>query len=306
MPEAEIITMPLADGGEGTLDVLLPVLGGELRNNICFFQYKGRPHALIESACFIGISSPLMQNPVLNRGSAALGKAVALVLDDGMRDIWIALGGSASSDGGLGLLAALGCSATDLSGNQVSSDLQGLLQAKRININSIDQRLADARIAVLSDVQNPLCGKHGAVHVYGPQKGIEEPRLAGIDAAMQRWAEMCEEAFGVSALHEPGAGAAGGIGFALKLLGGETVSGAQFIMQKCWFNQFVKTADWVITGEGKSDSQTLSGKLPTIVAKASREHGVQVVLISGDIEPSPWPSTLSFQPGQTECPFVKP
>jgi glycerate kinase len=124
MPEAEIITMPLADGGEGTLDVLLPVLGGELRNNICFFQYKGRPHALIESACFIGISSPLMQNPVLNRGSAALGKAVALVLDDGMRDIWIALGGSASSDGGLGLQAALGCSATDLSGNQVSSDLQ--------------------------------------------------------------------------------------------------------------------------------------------------------------------------------------
>ncbi len=98
---------------------------------------------------------------------------------------------------------------------------------------------------------------------------------------------MCEEAFGVSALHEPGAGAAGGIGFALKLLGGETVSGAQFIMQKCWFNQFVKTADWVITGEGKSDSQTLSGKLPTIVAKASREHGVQVALISGDIEPSP-------------------
>jgi glycerate kinase len=287
MPEAEIITMPLADGGEGTLDVLLPVLDGELRNNICFFQYEQRPHALIESAHFIGLSSLSMQGPVLNRGSSALGEAVIFALDAGVRNIWIGLGGSATCDGGLGLLTALGCSITDLAGNQVSDDLQGLLEAKQINIDNFDQRLVEICLTVLSDVQNPLCGKQGAVHVYGPQKGIEGLELVGIDAAMQQWAQMCENAFGVSVQDDPGAGAAGGIGFALKLLGGKTVSGAQFIMQQCWFKQIVKTANWVITGEGRSDDQTLNGKLPIVVATAAREQGVKVALISGDIEPSP-------------------
>lgn len=184
IPEAEIITMPLADGGEGTVDVLLSLLGGELRNNICFFQYQGRPHALIESARFIGLSSPAMQKRVFDRGSVALGEAVALVLDKGIRDIWIGLGGSATSDGGLGLLIALGCSITDQAGNQVPSDLQGLLRAKHINISGLDQCLAETRTTVLSDVQNPLCGKQGAVRVYGPQKGIKDSELADCHATM--------------------------------------------------------------------------------------------------------------------------
>lgn len=286
LPDVEIITIPMADGGEGTLDVLLPVLGGELHNNICFFQYQERPHALIESASFIGLSSPLISASVRNRGSTALGEAVSLVLDEGIRDIWISLGGSATSDGGLGLLIAFGCSVTDLAGNQVSADLKGLLQAKHINISSLDQRLTETRITVLTDVQNPLFGEQGAVHVYGSQKGIKNSEMADVDMAMQQWARLCEGAFGVSALHESGVGAAGGIGFALKLLDGKMVSGAQFIMQKCWFNQVVKTADWVITGEGRSDHQTLNGKLPMAVATTAREHGIKVALISGDIEPS--------------------
>jgi glycerate kinase len=286
IPKGETITMPLADGGEGTLDVLLPVLSGELRNNILFFQYEGRPHALIESAALIGFSTQLMQIPVFERGSSILGKAVSLVLDEGIRDIWIALGGSASSDGGLGLLIALGCSVTDLEGNQVSADLQGLLQAKQINIGNLDQRLGDVRITVLSDVRNLLCGEYGAVCVYGPQKGIKDSELAGLDAAMLRWAGMCEKTFDISAQYDSGAGAAGGIGFALNLLGGKIVSGAQFIMQRCGFNQVLKTVNWVVTGEGRSDNQTLNGKLPVIVAKAARKQGVKVALISGDIEPS--------------------
>jgi glycerate kinase len=287
LPDVEMITMPMADGGEDTLDVLLPVLGGELRNNICFFQYQEQPHALIESARFIGFSSPSMSASVRNRGSTALGEAVALVLDEGIRDIWIGLGGSATSDGGLGVLIALGYSVTDSAGNQVSADLQGLLEAKQINIDDFDQRLVETRVTVLSDVQNPLCGKQGAVRVYGPQKGINDSELEHVDAAMQRWAGVCEEAFGVFVQHEPGAGAAGGIGFALKLLDGKIVSGAQFIMQKCWFNQVIKTADWVITGEGRSDHQMLNGKLPVVIATAAREHGIKIALISGDIELSP-------------------
>ena len=286
LPEAEIITMPLADGGEGTLDALLPVLGGEMRDQICYFENQERPHALIESASFIGLSLPSIQEPVLERGSSALGEAVVSVLDQGIRDIWIALGGSATCDGGLGFLTALGCSLTDEVDSPVSADLQGLLQARQINIENLDPRLPETRFTVLSDVQNPLCGKQGAVFVYGPQKGIKDTELTDVDAAMQGWAGLCEQAFDVSVQYEPGAGAAGGIGFVLKVLGGETVSGAQFVMQKCWFNQLVKTADWVITGEGRSDEQTLNGKLPMVVAQACREHNVNVALISGDVESS--------------------
>lgn len=286
MPEAEIITMPLADGGEGTLDVLLPVLGGEMRDHICYFENQERPHVLIESASFIGLSLPSIQQPVSERGSTALGKAVVSVLDQGIRDIWIALGGSATCDGGLGLLTALGCSAIDQQGNPVSTDLHGLLQARQMNIENLDPRLAETRFTVLSDVQNPLCGEQGAVRIYGPQKGIRGSDLEGVETAMQRWAEICEAAFTVSASHVQGAGAAGGLGFALKLLGAELVSGSEFIMQKYWFNQIVKTADWVITGEGRSDNQTLNGKLPMVVATVARKQGIKAALISGDIEPS--------------------
>ncbi len=301
LPEAEIITMPLADGGEGTLDVLSPVLNGKLRNNIYFFQQQERPHALIESARFIGLSAPLMQDSVFERSSDALGEAMILALDEGIRDIWISLGGSATTDGGLGLLTVLGCPVTDMTGNQISSDLYGLLQAKQINIENLDQRLSDTRLTVLSDVQNPLCSQQGAVYIYGPQKGIKDSELADIDVAMQSWAWLCEDAFGASALHKSGAGAAGGLGFALKLLGAEIISGDQFVMQQCWFNQIVKTANWVITGEGRSDNQTLNGKLPMVVAIAARKQGVKVALISGDIEFLPslakaFDATITAQP----------
>jgi len=160
-----------------------------------------------------------------------------------------------------------------------------MMQAATVDQSGIDARLRHIRITMLSDVQNPLCGDQGAVYVFGPQKGIYNHQLAEVDAAMRRWAGLCEQAFGMSVAGAAGAGAAGGLGFALQLLGAQTVSGAEYVMQACGFEQAVKTVNWVVTGEGKSDAQTLHGKLPVIVAAHAHHYGVSTVLLSGFIEP---------------------
>jgi len=283
VPDAGIITMPLADGGEGTLDVLHIQYGGEVRDDILYFNDSGIPCGLIESARLIGLTLPNIQADVFERGSEKLGRALLAVLDAGIRDIRIALGGSATVDGGLGFLAALGCQILDRDGECVSPDLNGMMQTDRINMGGMDQRLNDASITVLCDIQNPLCGSRGAVYLYGPQKGIQYGRLSGVEAAMQHWAGVCEQAFGVSVINDAGTGAAGGLGFALRLLGAQIVSGAEYIMQACGFGQAIETVDWGVTGEGRSDVQTLDGKLPMKVAQVARKAGVTVALISGDV-----------------------
>lgn len=284
MPDVEIISMPLADGGEGTLDVLHLVYGGDVEDGMLHFSDGGVSCTLIESAGLIGLTLPEMRSDVFDRGSAKLGQTVLAALGAGVQDIRIALGGSATVDGGLGFLAALGCRVLNHAGEPVSSDLNGMMQTEQIDAGGIDQRLKRVRVSVLCDVQNPLCGSQGAVHLYGPQKGIPENRLKEVEAAMRRWAGLCEQAFGVSVACDAGAAAAGGLGFALKLLGAQAVSGAEYVMHACGFDQMVKTVDWVLTGEGKSDAQTLYGKLPAIVAAQARNHGAKTALISGMVE----------------------
>ena len=281
MPDAEIIAMPLADGGEGTMDVLQSQCGGDVRDNILYFKDNGTLCALIESARLIGLNLPDMQHDVFRRGSMKLGGAVLSALDAGVQDIRIALGGSATVDGGLGLLAMLGCRVLDQDGVPVSPDLHGMMQAEQVDASAIDPRLNHVRITILSDVQNTLCGSLGAVHVYGSQKGIQDNHLAAVESSMQCWGGLCEQAFGVSAMRDAGAGAAGGLGFALKLLGADMLSGAEYVMDACGFDQLIQTVDWVVTGEGRSDAQTLDGKLPMVVAAKARSHGVKTALISG-------------------------
>jgi len=283
MPEAEVISMPLADGGEETLDVLHASCGGDVRNDILYFEDNGAPCSLIESARLIGPNVPDMQCDVFERGSKRVGAALLSALDAGVQDIRIALGGSATVDGGLGLLTRLGCCVTDHAGAPVSADLHGMMQAVRVDQRDLDPRLNNVQITLLSDVQNPLCGSRGAVHVYGSQKGIQDNRLSEVESAMQRWASLCEQAFGISSMHDAGAGAAGGLGFALKLLGAEVVSGAAYVMHACGFEQAVATADWLVTGEGRSDAQTWCGKLPMVVARTARDCGVKTALISGAV-----------------------
>jgi len=270
LPEAEIIECPLADGGEGTFEILAPII----ESDIC----------LIESAQLIGLNQAQMQSlNVMMRGSAQLGQAIIDGLDSGKRDFVIALGGSATNDGGLGMLLALGMKAFDTDENPVESNLSGLLSVKRIDLSGLDSRLSESRLTVLSDVVSPLCGKNGATAVYGPQKGVQVEEVERVDRAMELYALKCSHAFGFDASTMPGAGAAGGLGFALMLLGGKMVSGAEYVMNKTGFYKALVGADWVITGEGCSDAQTLQGKLPLKVAQAARSKGAKVLLLSGSV-----------------------
>jgi len=287
MPDAEIVAMPLADGGEGTLDLLHAACGGTVCGDLLFADDNVGHFALIESARLIGLNLPEMQLDVFERGSERIGAAVLSALDAGVEDIRIALGGSATVDGGLGLLTRLGCCVTDHAGAPVSLDLNGMMKAVRVDPDGMDPRLKRVRMMILSDVQNPLCGSQGAVHVYGPQKGIQDDQLTEVETAMQHWASICEQAFGVSVMCDAGAGAAGGLGFALKLLGADMISGAGYVMHACGFEQAVATADWVVTGEGWSDAQTLCGKLPAIVARKALDYSVKTALISGRV--TAWP-----------------
>lgn len=287
-PDVEIITVPLADGGEGTRDVPHTLYGGEIDGETLYFEDEGRYCALIESAALIGLTVPSMQGDVFERGSAALGKALRVVLHAGVQDIRITLGGTATVDGGLGFLMALGCRVLDCEGESVSTDLNGLMQARKIETAGLSELLNGASITILLDVQNPLCGMYGAVYMYGAQKGLKNAQMSSVEAAMRQWALLCEQEFALCVQSSSGAGAAGGMGFALQLLGNRcdvsAVSGAEQVMRASRFDQLVKTVDWVITGEGRSDDQTLNGKLPLMVAENAKKAGVSTALIAGEID----------------------
>lgn len=308
-PDADIHIMPLADGGEGSRDVLIAALHGAVRDGVGYFEVNGRPHAIIESAIWIGLHNEIKKLPVRQRGTVALGLIVHRLLDEGIRDIWLTLGGSATSDGGLGMLQALGCQAYDEKGDQVTPDLAGLMNVSMLDVTHLDPRLKACRMTVLVDVDNPLYGPRGAVYTYGQQKGLEVESMAPCDLAMQRWADVCEDLFRRKAASVPGAGAAGGLGFALFMLGASVEAGGDWILRHCGFDRFVGDCDWVITGEGRSDLQTLCGKLPLTVAASARRAGVKVALISGDVTEAAalsavFDCVISARPQGVACPVT--
>ncbi|MCF7822399.1 MAG: glycerate kinase [Mariprofundaceae bacterium] len=277
LPEAEIIQCPLADGGEGTRSILEPYMPG----HVC----------LIESAQLIGLNLPEMCSlDVMKRGSAPLGDAILKGLEAGKREFVIGLGGSATNDCGLGMLMALGIQAFDEQGMPVEPNLAGLLTLTRVDITGLDPGLAESRLTILSDVGSPLCGKNGATAVYGPQKGVQASDVEQVDHAISAFADRCAGIFGFDPRLKEGAGAAGGLGFALLLLGGKVVSGAGYVMEKTGFYKALADTDWVITGEGCSDAQTLQGKLPFKIALAAREANVKTALLSGSVEHSACPA----------------
>ncbi|HKI59526.1 MAG TPA: glycerate kinase, partial [Mariprofundaceae bacterium] len=202
---AETVQYPLADGGEGTTEIVSPYLS----EDVC----------LIESATLIGLNLSKMRSlDVLQRGSGALGEAMMEGLDFGKREFVVGLGGSATNDGGLGMLMVLGMQAFDKYSMPVKPDLSGLLSLVRIDISDLSPRLSESRLTILSDVVSPLCGKNGATALYGPQKGLRSSEVGRVDQAMRKFARLCGNAVGFDPATHEGAGAAGGIGFALMLL----------------------------------------------------------------------------------------
>ncbi len=280
LPDAAVILCPLADGGEGTKTILNHTLEDD--------------QVLIESAELIGMNvSEMNSKQVWQRGSSAMGEAILHAMDDGKRRFLIALGGSATNDAGLGMLMKLGLKAVDHDGLEVEPTLTGLLKLHQIDISNMDARLSQCSFTILADVMSPLCGKEGATRLYGPQKGLETSELGRVDHAIAGFSNMCSDAFDSDPSLKNGSGAAGGLAYALMLLGGEAISGADYAIHVSGLKDQLMGADWIVTGEGRSDAQTMKGKLPCRVALLAKESGIKAALLSGCIEKEAYPDLES-------------
>lgn len=291
-PHAECALRPMADGGEGTLDALHAAVGGQwLHYSVCNASGVEQPvaclllpdgTAVVEVARIIGL--PDAGNTlVTQRSSRGVGQLLLALLADGYRRIAVALGGSSTNDGGAGCLVALGLQLHNAQGERLQGSLQDVLDFKTLSCDVLVGKMAQVELEVWSDVENPLVGERGATAVFGPQKGVTVTDIARFDAGIAYFARQLDAGMEKSVCDLPGSGAAGGLGYALQLLGGRMVSGAQAVASHIGLAKAVAEADWVLTGEGRSDSQTLSGKAPACVAALARSAGVPVSLLSGAI-----------------------
>jgi glycerate kinase len=295
---------PIADGGDGTVEVLLrcgfesaPVTvqgpTGEVRQ--ARLALRG-DEAFVELAEVCGMRHlPHGRLEPWHSGSVGLGQAVRLALDLGARTIGIGLGGSASTDGGIGMLQALGAVTTDASGQVCTPDAAGMAAARTLHLTGLDARVADTDWFATVDVDNPLCGPHGAAAMFAPQKGANEDDVARLDAALDRWGRLLTAKTGRDVRAIPGGGAAGGVGAAVAgVLRGDLVSGADHILTLLKLGDAIDRARLVVTGEGSWDAQTGHGKAPQVVLEAARARGVPVVVVAGRISPE---LNLAAQPG---------
>ncbi|WP_174875762.1 glycerate kinase [Vogesella oryzae] len=294
-PDIELDICPMADGGEGTLLALATAGVGTLQTAVAT-DAEGRSRqvqwlrseqlAVLEVAQVVGLPD-VGRSSLAERHSGGVGELLRLMLDHGCRRVAIALGGSSTNDGGAGLLAALGGVWRDGNGQPLPPLPASWPPAVYFDESGLDPRLDALELEVWSDVGNPLCGPAGASAVFGPQKGLAAGQLAQFDAALATLAQaLLRQKPGLS-LAVAGGGAAGGMGFALQWLGAGQRSGAAAVAAAAGLAARMAAADWVITGEGRSDSQTLHGKAPALVAQLAREAGVPVSLLSGAVEDNP-------------------
>lgn len=292
-PELEVVEVPVADGGDGTVAAavgagfsLVQVLatgptGAPVQAT---FALRGST-AVIELAEVAGLRQlPGGQLAPLTASTYGLGQVIAAALDADVRTIVLGIGGSASTDGGAGMLQALGALLTDRQGHPLGPGGAALSELARIDLAGLDRRLADVRFLVASDVDNPLLGRSGAAAVFSPQKGATPPQTASLERALARWAELTASATKLDLAAAPGAGAAGGAGFAaLAYLGAELLPGIELVLELIGFDAALTGAGLVITGEGRLDAQSLSGKAPVGVARAAARHGIPVAAVAGQV-----------------------
>jgi len=302
-PGIETVELPLADGGEGTVAVLVRATGGRwLRGRVS--DPLGRPveaawgllgdgeTAAIEMAAASGLTlvEPSRRDP-LAASTHGTGQLIRAALDHGCRRLLVAIGGSATTDGGTGMLAALGARFLDEAGRPLPPGGGPLARLARIDLGGLDPRLRHVRIEVACDVDNPLTGPRGAAAVYAPQKGATPEMVEQLEAGLQRLADVAAAVLGRDLREEPGAGAAGGLGFGLlAFLGARLRPGAELVMDAVGFDGYLDGAGLVLTGEGRTDRQTLAGKLVARVARRAQARGVPVVVISGAVDPAAAPN----------------
>ncbi|MCG9782449.1 glycerate kinase [Vibrio brasiliensis] len=294
MPDAEYIKLPMADGGEGTVQSLVDATGGDIVT-VEVTGPLGQPvegfygllgdgsTAVIEMAAASGLHlvEPDERNPLLTT-TYGTGELIKAALDRGVDHIIIGIGGSSTNDGGVGMAQALGAKLLDANGADLPFGGGALAELVSIDLSGLDSRLATVQLEVACDVDNPLCGPKGASHIFGPQKGATPEMVTELDANLAHYAEVIRQTNGKEVINQAGAGAAGGLGAALLGLFDATLRpGISIVMDAVNLAEVVKDADLVITGEGRIDSQTIHGKTPIGVARTAKLYNLPVIGIAG-------------------------
>lgn len=295
-PDADYVKLPVADGGEGTVEAMVAATAGRIVDvNVtgplgepvtAFFGLSGDKHtAFIEMAAASGLEQvPVALRDPLKTTSWGTGELIRHALDAGVDHIIIGLGGSATNDGGAGMVQALGAKLLDARQNEIGKGGAALDALTRIDISQLDPRLAACRIEVACDVTNPLTGKEGASAVFGPQKGATAETIDRLDTALVHYAQIIARDLEVDVLELAGGGAAGGMGAALyAFCGAQLRRGIEIVTDALQLDACVADADLVVTGEGRMDSQTIHGKVPVGVAKVAKRYHKPVIGIAGSL-----------------------
>ncbi|HAS8441085.1 TPA: glycerate kinase [Vibrio vulnificus] len=294
LPDAHYVKLPMADGGEGTVQSMVDATGGIIIEHTVtgplgqrvdgFFGLLGEGKtAVIEMAAASGLHlvSPELRNPLITT-TFGTGELIKAALDHGVKHIIVGIGGSATNDGGIGMAQALGIKLLDAHGNALGHGGGELAKLETIDCSQLDPRLAQVRLEVACDVDNPLCGTKGASAVFGPQKGATPEMVTILDENLAHYATVIKQQLGADVRDMAGAGAAGGMGAALLgLLNAELRPGIEIVMDAVRLDEIVADADLVITGEGRIDSQTIHGKTPIGVARTAKKHDLPVIGIAG-------------------------
>ena len=298
-PEAEIRIFPVADGGEGTTVALATGMKGELRTTFVS-DPLGNPTsamlaiigedtdhktAVIEMSMAAGLTliEPKDRDP-METTTYGVGELIREGIARGCRSFIIGIGGSATNDGGIGMLRALGASFLNADGKPVSRGGIGLCELEKIDLSAMPRELSECSFTVACDVTNPLCGNYGCSRIYAPQKGADEKIITDMDAWLKKYAELTKKVNPNANPDYPGAGAAGGLGFAfLSYLGATLKSGIDIVIAETKLENHIKDADFVITGEGRLDGQSLMGKAPIGVATLAKKYGKPVIALAGGV-----------------------
>ncbi len=296
LPGAELVRVPVADGGDGLVDVAAEALGGKThvvgvtgplgeRVDAAFCHVPEMCLAAVEMALASGLAllRPEQRDPLATT-TLGTGELIAAALDLEVARLAVGIGGSATNDGGIGMAAALGARFLDGDGNAVEPVGRALGSIRRIDLSGLDPRVGDVEIEAVCDVDNPLCGPTGAAAVYGPQKGADPETIAILDAGLGNLADVIERDLGVDIRDLPGAGAAGGLGAGLKaFLGAELRRGVDVILDLVGLDAALAGADLAITGEGQIDFQSAFGKAPAGVGAAAKRRAIPCIALAGSV-----------------------
>lgn len=295
-PQVQYVKLPMADGGEGTVDSMVAATGGEIVTVAvtgplgqpvqAFYGLLGEGEtAVIEMAAASGLHlAPKAQRDPRMTTSYGTGELIQAALDRGVKTIILGIGGSATNDGGAGMMQALGARLLDENRQALPPGGAALAQLAYIDLSGVDPRLQQVSITAACDVDNPLCGANGASAVFGPQKGATPEMVTQLDAALRHYGTLLEQATGREVINAPGAGAAGGMGAALLgMLNARLRPGIEIVIETLQLEEALRDADLVITGEGRLDSQSVHGKTPIGVARVAKRFGLPVIGIAGSL-----------------------